>query len=75
MFQQKHDGRLPFISNEDDLAEVFNLRDERLKSAEVDSGFVDDDLLRHVELQSSPEDDTKQDYLDVSADGDPLFIN
>ncbi|KAF9356453.1 SUMO-activating enzyme subunit 1 [Mortierella sp. NVP85] len=55
MFQQKHDGRLPLISNEEDLAEVFNLRDERLKSAEVDSGFVDDDLLRTLVTSATAE--------------------
>ncbi|KAK3808468.1 MAG: SUMO-activating enzyme subunit 1 [Benniella sp.] len=55
MFQQKHDGRLPLISNEEDLDEIFSLRDERLKSAEVDSGFVDDDLLRTLVTSATAE--------------------
>ncbi|KAG0063337.1 SUMO-activating enzyme subunit 1 [Linnemannia elongata] len=46
LFQLAHGGRLPQASSQDDLEALFKLRDERLQSAQVDGGFVDNDLLQ-----------------------------
>jgi len=46
LFQQENNGRLPRIDSDEDMAAMFRLRDERLKTAQVDPTFVEDDLLR-----------------------------
>ncbi|KAF9173730.1 SUMO-activating enzyme subunit 1 [Mortierella sp. AD010] len=46
LFQQAHGGRLPQGGDQQDLEAMFKLRDERLKSAQVDNSFVEDELLQ-----------------------------
>jgi ubiquitin-like 1-activating enzyme E1 A len=46
LFQLANGGRLPLSSSQEDMVALFKLRDERLRSAQVDSSFVDDDLLQ-----------------------------
>ncbi|KAF9576261.1 hypothetical protein EC968_009823 [Mortierella alpina] len=46
LFQQENNGRLPQSNSEEDMASMFRLRDERLKTAQVDPTFVEDDLLQ-----------------------------
>ncbi|KAF9540460.1 SUMO-activating enzyme subunit 1 [Mortierella hygrophila] len=54
LFQLGNGGRLPHASSHDDLEALFKLRDERLKSAQVDGGFVDNDLLHTVSAEIAP---------------------
>ncbi|KAF9106364.1 SUMO-activating enzyme subunit 1 [Mortierella sp. AM989] len=54
-FQQAHGGRLPQGGNQQDLDAMFKLRDERLKSAEVSSAFVEDELLQTLVESASAE--------------------
>ncbi|KAF9938921.1 SUMO-activating enzyme subunit 1 [Modicella reniformis] len=55
LFQQQHGGRLPQSGSQEDLTKLSKLRDERLKSAEVDSTFVKDDLLETLVASASAE--------------------
>ncbi|KAF9918126.1 SUMO-activating enzyme subunit 1 [Linnemannia zychae] len=50
-----HGGHLPNASGQEDMDSLFKLRDERLKSAEVDSGFVDNQLLQTLAETASAE--------------------
>ncbi|KAG0289543.1 SUMO-activating enzyme subunit 1 [Linnemannia gamsii] len=55
LFQLANGGRLPLASSQDDIEALLKLRDERLKSAQVDSAFVDDDLLQTLAGTASAE--------------------
>ncbi|KAF9198254.1 SUMO-activating enzyme subunit 1 [Haplosporangium sp. Z 27] len=55
LFQQANGGRLPQSGNKQDLDTLFKLRDERLKSAQVDNTFVPDDLLQTLAETASAE--------------------
>ncbi|KAG0221493.1 hypothetical protein BGX31_009800, partial [Mortierella sp. GBA43] len=55
MFQQKHNGRLPLGSSLEDLEEMYKLRDVRLESAQVDTGFVGNDLLQTLSASAVAE--------------------
>ncbi|KAF9360509.1 SUMO-activating enzyme subunit 1 [Mortierella sp. AD094] len=55
LFQQAHGGRLPQGGNQEDLDAMFKLRDERLKSAQVDNSFVEDELLQTLVETASAE--------------------
>ncbi|KAF9998393.1 SUMO-activating enzyme subunit 1 [Entomortierella chlamydospora] len=55
LFQQAHGGRLPQGGNQQDLEAMFKLRDERLKSAQVDNSFVEDELLQTLVETASAE--------------------
>jgi len=46
LFQLAHAGRLPQAGSQEDMDALFKLRDERLKSAQVDDAFVNDELLQ-----------------------------
>ncbi|KAF8940471.1 hypothetical protein EDD21DRAFT_333904 [Dissophora ornata] len=55
LFQQAHGGRLPQAGSQEDLNEMYTLRDERLKSAQVEGAFVEDDLIQTVIATASAE--------------------
>ncbi|KAG0351645.1 hypothetical protein BGZ54_003158, partial [Gamsiella multidivaricata] len=55
LFQKAHNGRLPQSSNQGDLDAMLKFRDERLKSAQVDGAFVDDDLIKTLVATVSAE--------------------
>ncbi|KAF9191766.1 SUMO-activating enzyme subunit 1 [Haplosporangium sp. Z 767] len=46
LFQQAHGGRLPLSNSQEDMEAMYKLRDERLKTAQVDPTFVEDDLIQ-----------------------------
>ncbi|KAG0319390.1 SUMO-activating enzyme subunit 1 [Dissophora globulifera] len=54
-FQQEHGGRLPQSGHADDLAAMLRLRDARLKEAQVDGSFVDDELIQTLVGSASAE--------------------
>ncbi|KAI1300550.1 SUMO-activating enzyme subunit 1 [Mortierella claussenii] len=45
LFQREHGGRLPQANNQQDLKAILKLRDDRLKSAQVEDTFVSDELI------------------------------
>ncbi|GJJ74525.1 ubiquitin-like 1-activating enzyme E1 A [Entomortierella parvispora] len=54
-FQQQHGGRLPQSSSQEDLATMLQLRDTKLKDAQVDPAFVDDSLIQVLVSTGSAE--------------------
>ncbi|KAG0203268.1 SUMO-activating enzyme subunit 1 [Mortierella sp. GBA30] len=55
LFQQENNGRMPQGSSQEDMAAMFRLRDERLRTAQVNPAFVDDDLLQTLAATASAE--------------------
>ncbi|KAF9436229.1 SUMO-activating enzyme subunit 1 [Entomortierella beljakovae] len=54
-FQQEHSGRLPQSGSQQDWDVMLKLRDEKLKSSQVDSAFVEDELLQTLVDSASAE--------------------
>ncbi|ORZ16820.1 hypothetical protein BCR41DRAFT_380919 [Lobosporangium transversale] len=46
LFRQENGGKLPQSTSQEDLDAMFRIRDERLKSAQVDGAFLDNELIQ-----------------------------
>ncbi|KAG0049129.1 SUMO-activating enzyme subunit 1 [Gryganskiella cystojenkinii] len=54
-FQQNNGGRKPHVSSAEDMEAMYKLRDTRLKDAQVDPAFVDNQLIQTLVSTSSAE--------------------